>query len=312
MGSALLRALAAVGGLVLVTAGPPVTAGSEDPALRVMEPAHRVARDVTLDLRARAFQPGEVVVATIGTTRPATRVDVRAFERLAPAYRESEHTWRALVGIDLDVAPGQYSIGAEATLDSSTAKAAQSIVVLAKEFRTRTLTVDPDFVTPPAAVQARIAEEARLLAALWQRPPSERLWAGPFERPVEHQANSAFGTRSVFNGEPRNPHTGADFLSPAGTIIRAPNRGRVVVARDLYFSGGTVILDHGLGLFSTFAHLSRRDVAEGAVVERGQALGLVGATGRVTGAHLHWAVRLGGARVDPLSLLAADVSGPAR
>jgi murein DD-endopeptidase MepM/ murein hydrolase activator NlpD len=108
----------------------------------------------------------------------------------------------------------------------------------------------------------------------------------------------------VFNGEARSPHSGTDFLSPSGTPVKAPNAGRVVGARDLYFSGNSVIIDHGLGLFSFFAHLSRLEVAEGERVKTGQVIGLVGATGRVTGAHLHWTLRVGGARVDPLALLA--------
>ena len=91
---------------------------------------------------------------------------------------------------------------------------------------------------------------------------------------MPHQANSRFGTRSVFNGEARNPHAGTDFLSPAGTPIHAPNAGRVVAARDLFFSGRTVILDHGLGVFSQLAHMSRIDVAEGDMVQAGQIVGL--------------------------------------
>jgi murein DD-endopeptidase MepM/ murein hydrolase activator NlpD len=122
-------------------------------------------------------------------------------------------------------------------------------------------------------------------------------------RPVPQEANSSFGTRSIFNGTPRNAHGGADFMSPAGTPIHAPNAGRVVIARDLYFSGNTVVIDHGLGLFSTLAHLSAFDVHEGDRVSAGQIVGRVGATGRVTGPHLHWAVRVGSARVDPLSVL---------
>jgi murein DD-endopeptidase MepM/ murein hydrolase activator NlpD len=121
---------------------------------------------------------------------------------------------------------------------------------------------------------------------------------------VPGAANSSFGTRSVFNGEARNPHTGTDFLSPAGTPVRAPASGRVVVARDLFFTGNTVVIDHGSGVFSTLAHLSRIDVREGAPIARGDGVGLVGATGRVTGPHLHWSLRVGAARVDPLSALA--------
>ena len=121
-------------------------------------------------------------------------------------------------------------------------------------------------------------------------------------RPVPGEANSAFGTRSIFNGKARNPHGGADFLSPSGTPIHAPNAGRQYVC-DLYFTGNTIVIDHGLGLFSMLAHLSSMDVAEGDRVVAGQVLGRVGATGRVTGPHLHWAVRATGACADPLSLL---------
>ena len=115
---------------------------------------------------------------------------------------------------------------------------------------------------------------------------------------------SNFGTRSIFNGEPRAPHAGVDYRGAVGTPISAPGAGRVVLAEPLFFTGDTVIVDHGLGLYSLLAHLSRIDVAAGQTVERGERVGLLGATGRVTGPHLHWTVRLGAARVDPLRLLA--------
>ena len=105
-------------------------------------------------------------------------------------------------------------------------------------------------------------------------------------------------------GEPRAPHRGADFLSPAGEPIKSPNAGRIVAARELYFTGNTLVIDHGLGLISMLAHLSRIDVREGELVAPGQIVGLVGATGRVTGPHLHWTLSVSGARVDPLALLA--------
>ena len=132
---------------------------------------------------------------------------------------------------------------------------------------------------------------------------TDRLWSAPFVRPVREPANSRFGTRSVFNGEVRRPHGGADFLSPAGTLVHAPNAGRVAAARDLFFTGNTVIIDHGMGVVSLLAHLSAMNVREGDVIEAGQVIGRVGATGRVTGPHLHWGVTVTGARVDPLSVL---------
>jgi murein DD-endopeptidase MepM/ murein hydrolase activator NlpD len=149
------------------------------------------------------------------------------------------------------------------------------------------------------------------LDQLWKASAPSRLWDGGWVRPVPDPANSAFGKRSVFNGQPRSPHSGADFMSAAGTPVTAPNAGRIVLAGARYFAGDTVVIDHGLGVFSLFAHLSAIDVRVGDTVKGGDVIGRVGATGRVTGPHLHWAVRVNGARVDPLSLLwaLADRSG---
>jgi murein DD-endopeptidase MepM/ murein hydrolase activator NlpD len=229
---------------------------------------------------------------------------VRAFDRAALPFQIDPATWRVLVGIDLDTAPGTYAVAIDAGPSSTAVHKTYSLVVGPKKFATRKLTVDENFVNPPANMQERIARESARLAELWQHSTPAKLWNGPFVRPVPQEANSAFGTRSIFNGKPRNAHGGADFLSPAGTPIQAPNAGHVAVARNLYYSGNTVIIDHGLGLFSMLAHLSVMEVHEGDQVTAGQLLGRVGATGRVTGPHLHWAIRASGARVDPLSLLA--------
>lgn len=250
-------------------------------------------------LRARAMQPGEVVVITVIAAADAG-IHVNAFRRDVPAFKTGERRWQALLGIDLDVAPGTYPV----TVRSGGETIVRDLVVRPKVFRTRRLTVNPDFVTPPPSEAARIAADAKLLEAVWNTPAPERLWAA-FAAPVTQPSNSAFGTRSIFNGLPRNAHGGADFLSPAGTPVAAPAGGRIAVARNLYYSGNTVIIDHGLGVFSMLAHLSKIDVHEGEAVAARAIVGEVGATGRVTGPHLHWAVRIGSARVDPMSLLDA-------
>ena len=256
---------------------------------------------IQISARSRSLQPGELVVLSIVLRETADRVQVRAFDRDVVAFPDGDRAWRALVGIDLDVKPGTYPVTVEA---GTTARGTYDLLVQPRHFRTRRLTVNEAFVTPPPSEQGRIDREAALLAGAWNATAAERLWTAAFVRPVPQEANSAFGTRSIFNGKPRNAHGGADFLSPGGTPIHAPNAGRIAVARNLYFSGNTVIIDHGLGLFSMLAHLSQIEVHEGDRIAAGQLLGLVGATGRVTGPHLHWAVRAGGARVDPLSLLA--------
>ena len=255
--------------------------------------------------RARALHPGEVVVLNVRIDGPTRSLTGSAFGKdlhffpAGPANVSS-----ALIGVDLTVDPGAHpvtvrALGADGTVDERT----YTLEVEPKQFPTRELTVNPSFVDPPAEVIERIQREARQLAAIFPVASPERLWSGGFLRPVPGAATSAFGRRSVFNGQPRSPHSGADFRAAEGTPIRAPNDGVVVMAADLYFSGNVVILDHGWGLYSYFAHLSAIDVAEGDSVSQGETVGKVGATGRVTGPHLHWTVRLNDARVDPVALM---------
>jgi hypothetical protein len=253
---------------------------------------------------ARALQPGELVVLTLTTPAGVDGVRVSAFGRAIPAARVEPRAWRALIGIDLDAAPGKHTVSIRARSGGNTVETTYDLIVKPRSFATRRLMVDEAMVNPPAAMLARIQAEAAELGRLWGQSAPEPLWTGPFVRPVPDQANSIFGTRSIFNGQRRSPHSGTDFLSPAGTPIKAPNGGRVVLARNLYFTGNTLVIDHGLGLLSLFAHLSEFAVHEGDVVSTGQIVGNVGATGRVTGPHLHWAVRANGSRVDALSLLA--------
>lgn len=253
---------------------------------------------LTVTHTARALGPGELVVLTV--TAPASpQITVRAFGRTWPAHHAGGETWRALVGIDLGTKPGRH----EVVVTSGDARSVHPLVIKSRAFPTRRLTVDPALVTPPPEARERIEREARELAAAWELSSDVPLWSGRFVDPVPDAANSAFGTHSVYNGVPRSQHSGADFASPTGRPVKAPNGGRVVLAGSRYFTGNTVLIDHGQGLFSLMAHLSEIDVKPGASVSTGDVVGKVGATGRVTGPHLHWTVRINGARVDPLSLL---------
>lgn len=269
-----------------------------------LSPAPRAADAIRVSAAARSTRPGEVVLFTITPPARTTAVTLHVFDRAVTAYDAGTGRWQALVGIDLDVKPAVYPVLVDARGARGSATTRYDMHVGARTFPTRRLRVNEAFVNPPADVEARIEREAAQIAAVYGASASERLWSAPFVRPVPGPANSRFGTRSIFNGQPRSPHAGGDFLSPAGTPVKAPNAGRIVLAQDLYFSGNTVIIDHGLGLFSMLAHLSVVDVRTGDRVRSGATVGKVGATGRVTGPHLHWAVRASGARVDPLSLLA--------
>ena len=268
--------------------------------------AARGEDDLTISSAVQMAQPGAVVLIVVACREPPDRVVATALGREVAFYPDPDgKTWRGLVGVDLESWPGEYALTVEAIRDGRPAlTVTHQLRVTSRQFPTRRLRVAASYVNPPASALDRIRRESERLVNIF-RSVTPRRWDGPFVMPVDDRLTSNFGARSIFNGQPRNPHVGIDFMSPEGAPVRAPNAGQIALAEDLFFTGNTVIVDHGLGLYSLFAHLSRLDVEQGEAVEPGAALGLVGATGRATGPHLHWAVRLSGARVDPLSLIAA-------
>ena len=249
--------------------------------------------------------PGDVIVFSVVASGPLERASVEVFDHVIPMWSTATGTrWTALVGIDVERRPGRYPAivrGLSATGEPAMTRA--SVTVSGKVFGTRRLLVDPKFSEPPASERPRIEQEARHLAAVFSAASTARSWSAPFETPVAAPTSSRFGVRSVFNGMPRGRHNGVDFAIGPGAPVRAPAGGRVVLAEALYFTGNTVIVDHGQGLYSLLAHLERTAVREGDSLDRGDVVGSVGATGRATGPHLHWSVRLQGARVDPLALV---------
>jgi murein DD-endopeptidase MepM/ murein hydrolase activator NlpD len=214
--------------------------------------------------------------------------------------------WAALIGVDLETTPGVHDAVVNLQFaDRTRREETEQIVVAAHDYPVTRLKVEPRYVELSSEDQARAAREAQEIDTIYATLTPERLWRGAFEVPIPDTTGGRnFGHRRVFNGQPRAPHSGADLAAATGTPIRASNRGRVVLAKNLFFSGNAVFLDHGFGVYSVYLHLSEIGVEEGALVERGSVLGLAGATGRVTGPHLHWGARVVGARVDPFTLLA--------
>jgi murein DD-endopeptidase MepM/ murein hydrolase activator NlpD len=256
---------------------------------------------------ADPLYPGSVARLTVIAPYTLTALEGQVFGRAVRFWPSTPaSTWHGLVGIGLATSAGTYSVTIQGTrADGGKATAKVALRVQPKQFETRRLKVDPSLVNPPADQAARIERESKAVAEAFAAPSPERLWRGPFRAPVPGVATSSFGRLTVMNGESRGRHQGADFRAETGTPVHAPNTGRVVLAQDLYFAGNTVIVDHGLGVFSYLAHLSRLGVSVGTRVSRGDLLGESGATGRVTGPHLHWAVRLDGTSVDPLALMRA-------
>ena len=276
-------------------AAPGRQAGSDGPAAPPIKVTHA----------ARAVAPGEAVLITVTAPEPLAGLEASVLGRTFPGYRgEEPRTWHVLLGLDLEARPGRARVAIEARpADGSPIRSAYTLAVAAKAFPTRRLTVAPGFVTPPASEAARIERERLRMAEVLAAVTPEPLWAGGFARPTAGAVISLFGARSVYNGQPRSPHRGVDLRGATGTPVVAPAAGTVALAGELYFSGSTVVIDHGLGVHSMLGHLSRIDVREGASVARGDAVGAIGATGRVTGPHLHWTLRIGTASVDPMSVL---------
>lgn len=188
---------------------------------------------------------------------------------------------------------------------STAGVASRRVAIGPSPYPEQRLEVEDRYVEPPAEALARIAREKRRVAALLGRE-GERRFRLPLGAPLAPLPEaSRFGARRVFNGQARSPHSGADFAATPGTPVLAADDGEVVLAEEHYFAGRSVFVDHGDGLLSMSFHLSVIAVAKGERVRRGQLLGRVGATGRVTGPHLHFGLRWHGARVDPALLLGA-------
>jgi murein DD-endopeptidase MepM/ murein hydrolase activator NlpD len=248
-------------------------------------------------------QPGDVVLLQGSGLPPDARVE---WDGHAVPPFPTAHGVAALIGIDLDVRPGAigWRVIRPSAGKNGGALAAGAVTVRARTFPTQPLTLPKGMVDLDAPTLARVATEREELKTALARSAPERLWRGAFRIPVEGgQPTGGFGLRRILNGQPRSPHTGYDWAAPAGTPVLAANAGRTALVAEHFFAGRNVVVDHGLGLFTLYFHLTEARVAPGEPVAGGQVIGTVGATGRVTGPHLHFAVLLEGARVDPEALL---------
>jgi murein DD-endopeptidase MepM/ murein hydrolase activator NlpD len=220
--------------------------------------------------------------------------------------------WFALAGVDVETNVGPAALTIHERVGGGTMQdLSRTVAIYPAHYRTGALTVAPKFVEPGTDALKEIETESQLKARVFAVSAPEPLWTGSFRAPVSAAPTDSFGTRRMFNGTLASIHKGMDFRAPMGTPVQAGNSGVVVLARPLYYEGNCVIIDHGLGLWTLTMHLSRIDVHEGQHVAAGERLGLSGATGRVTGPHLHWAVRWEGAYLDPAKLLRLNL-GAAR
>jgi hypothetical protein len=268
---------------------------------------------VTLE-DAMAFSRSDIVVSTDRiaqgdsawiTVRTEAGTKPRVLWMGRPVYLVSDaekSAWYGFFGVDLRAEPGVAPLNVE--LEAKGDKQQFDITIVKKDRGVRVLTLPKEMVELDQETLKRVRGESQVMKEALGAPPFVPLWNGAFTRPLDGEVVGVFGTRSIINGMNRSPHSGVDLRADEGTPVRSIQNGKVVLVADHFFSGKSVVIDHGGAIQSMYFHLEKPLVTEGEEVRKGQVIGLVGSTGRATGPHLHFGMRVNGARVDPLQFVA--------
>lgn len=265
------------------------------------------ALSLSVDVKLLTPQTTEGTVAVLTAEAdlgPAEQTELKAAfaEREIPFFPMGKAgRFAAFVPVPYGFVAGKHSIVVSAGEWSKSLE----LEVLTGNYRSEVLKVAPKHVNPGKAAAKRIQRESQLVGSLYERITPEKLWNGNFELPIASAITSPYGNKRIYNGELKSFHAGSDLKAPIGTQVRASAAGIVVMAKNLYYTGNTMLLDHGFGVFTLYAHLSNMKVKVGRRVQAQELLGLSGMTGRVTGPHLHWMAIVRRVRIDPLQLLDA-------
>jgi murein DD-endopeptidase MepM/ murein hydrolase activator NlpD len=244
--------------------------------------------------------PGGVAVVDLGTGAQAPKASYQGKPVLV--VKEQDSHWLAIVGVPLTAKPGSQQVAVK----DANGNRNLAFIVGSKKYPEQHITLkNKRQVNPDPAdlkrIEGELAEQIAAYRSFTPTTPSNLL----LDKPVNGPLSSKFGVRRFFNGEERNPHAGLDFAVPAGTPIKSPAAGKVILTGNYFFNGNTVFVDHGQGFISMFCHMSKIDVKVGDAVPRGGVVGKVGATGRATGPHMHWNISLNDTRVDPAIFIGA-------
>lgn len=280
---------------------PPAPApASVQPALRVTPAKVRPGDALLVTLEG---VPGSVASSTSGTIRPATpgpgRPQAETATRRLRFYPTAAGV-QALVALPVEADPGKLEV--EVRLPDRAAALTAAVEVVDPGFPEAQLSVEPKFISPSPEQKKRMEEDQAAFREAFARPFEPPIFASAFSRPRDSNVTGAFGEKRMFNGKKQSQHYGTDLAGAVGEPVRATNDGVVVLARDCFASGKSVAVAHGAGVFSVYFHLSDIDVRHGDAVRQGQIIGKVGATGRVTGPHLHFGIKVNDLYVDPDSV----------
>jgi len=252
------------------------------------------------------LQQGSAVFLTVELNRVPSRVSATWIGKSLTFFKSPENpkVWHALAGADLEVKAGTYDLAVTAILPNGKRLAmVKPVDVAAANFKEGAVDVPEQFVEPDAAQQRQIARDNVLKRRVFEHLTPRPLWSGDFIKPVKGEATASFGESRILNEEMTSTHRGTDFEVKEGSPVLVSNSGTVMLAKQLFYEGQCVIVDHGERFFTIYMHLSKIDVHVGQRLKKGTQLGLSGATGRVTGPHLHMGVRWHGAYLDPVELL---------
>ena len=264
--------------------------------------------EVRTELSAKAVEPGRVSLLTLVLKeKPFQRTVLAEFNGNSfpffPLSKTEDGTYGALLAIPYDEKLGSTTVKVQIGDGESITRFEIPLEIVEGHYGSERLKVDGSRVNPQQKkVLARIKREQSEVAEIYKKITPRRYWEGPFSLPIQSSITSAFGTKRIYNGKLKNFHPGLDLKASLRTPVNAAEGGVVVMAKSLFYTGYTVMIDHGYGIITLYAHLSQLKVKKGQVVSLGEVIGLSGKTGRVNGPHLHWQAVVNKVKVDPLGL----------
>ena len=262
-----------------------------------------------ISLSSQEVTNGSLLLLQIDTRKlgpPVRDMRITFQQSVYPVYAHPVNpadTLFGLIAVPFRTAPGPAKLLLSWTNAAGDHSRTIPFRIVAGKYKTDELKVDSSRVNPNKKNIERAQKEARKIKRVYAEGSIARLWDGEFQLPMTSDITSPFGNKRVFNGQLKSFHNGIDFRARSATPVYAANSGVVKMAENLFYSGNAVVIDHGTGIFTIYAHLSSIDVTAGQLVEKGQRLGLTGATGRVSGPHLHWGVKVKGVAVNPMQLI---------
>lgn len=279
--------------------------------------SHLSNQTTTMRLSSNEAVNGSTILLQIDTSdASASLMDlrVRFHKHTIPVFKHPlrpDNAYFGLIAVPMQAKLGPNRVTIEWEDKNGAQKQTIPIRIIAGNYRMDKLSVDPKKVDLNNTDLARVKREKKEIRCIYASGSLDKLWQGRFQLPIQSAMTSAFGNKRMFNGQLRSFHNGVDFRAPVGKPIYAANAGVVKLAKPLFFSGNIIIVDHGTGIFSNYAHLSRIEVEHGQHIEKGQLMGYSGATGRVNGPHLHWGIKINGIYIDPLQFVdvIAAISG---